>query len=385
MVGLTKPRKVRVLVAEDSAVIRNTIKRALDRHSEIEIVSLVVNGLLALEAFSKYKPDVVTLDIDMPEMDGISVLKELRKLDPKLPVIMLSNRIHIDDKIALSVLIAGANDYVGMPGISAGSVSALKVLEEQLVPKIIGLGRRQQTRATQGGVLRSHDAKIIGNVMSELPTQNVLFNDYSVASNSDPSMQLIRQPVKAVCMGVSTGGPMALMQIFSQFKVPLPVPIFIVQHMPPSFTKSLADRLDSASVMKVIEPCDGEFVSPGIAYLAPGGLHMTLKTKGTRTQILLKEDPPVNSCRPSVDVLFRSASEIYGKDLLAVILTGMGYDGLQGCEAIRKKFGQVIAQDEATSIVWGMPGAVVQNNLADKIIPVNLIANEIVFRTRKVS
>jgi two-component system chemotaxis response regulator CheB len=196
--------------------------------------------------------------------------------------------------------------------------------------------------------------------------------------------KVVAAPARAVCIGVSTGGPMALMQIFSHFKTPLPVPVFIVQHMPSNFTTSLAARLTASGVIKVVEPHEGEVAVAGVAYLAPGGLHMVLSKKGTRTHIHLTEDPPENSCRPAADVLFRSAAEVYGKDLLAVVLTGMGYDGMRGCQVVRAKHGQVIAQDEETSVIWGMPGAVVQNNLADMVLPIDKIADEIVFRTRKV-
>jgi len=195
---------------------------------------------------------------------------------------------------------------------------------------------------------------------------------------------VLAKPAEAVCIGVSTGGPEALMQVFSGFNAPISVPIFIVQHMPADFTALLAARLSSVGVMTVKEAEEGEVAEPGIAYIAPGGFHMTLSRPGTKTILHLNTEAPENSCRPAVDVLFRTAAQVYGSNLLAVILTGMGYDGLKGTETIKEKGGQLIAQDEATSVIWGMPGAVVQAGLADVVLPIDKIADEIIFRTRKV-
>jgi two-component system chemotaxis response regulator CheB len=177
---------------------------------------------------------------------------------------------------------------------------------------------------------------------------------------------------------------MALMELFGQLSQPLSVPVFIVQHMPPTFTTLLAARLTAAGIMDVREPVSGEEVKVGMAYMAPGGFHMALSRVGTKLLITLNTDPPENSCRPAVDVLFRSAADIYGKALLGVVLTGMGQDGLKGAEYIKARQGQIIAQDEATSVIWGMPMAVVKNNLADAVLPLGKIMDEIVFRSRKV-
>lgn len=383
MMSAAGTRKVRVVVAEDSAVMRKIITTAFDRHPEIDVIHVALNGLQAVDAVAKYKPDVVTLDIDMPEMDGISALKAIRKLDNKLPVIMFSSLTQEGEQMAATALTSGATDYVGKPSAAVGSVGAFKVLEEQLIPKIVGFGRRHQARnalATASSA-PSPEAK---QAIVEVSIPQSVAPASTGTSEARLSRNVIRSPVRAVCIAVSTGGPMALMQIFSQFKTPLPVPIFIVQHMPSNFTTSLAARLSGCGVMKVVEPLNGEIAVPGVAYLAPGGLHMALKKTGTKTHILLNEDPPENSCRPAADVLFRSAADVYGKDLLAVVLTGMGYDGLRGCEVIRARSGQVIAQDEETSVIWGMPGAVVQKDLADEVLPIDRIADEIVFRTRPV-
>jgi two-component system chemotaxis response regulator CheB len=383
-------RKVRVVVADDSAVMRKIIATALERHPEIEVVYVAVNGLQAVDAVSEFKPDVVTLDVEMPEMDGISAVKAIRKIDPKLPLIMFSSLTQQGTPMTTTALTAGATDYVGKPAISAGSVGVFKVLDEQLVPKVVGFGRRHQARVALGAV-----AGKASGIPADSATQSIAdptsssvapanMSDVRSLGTDRPGKKVLAAPARAVCIGVSTGGPMALMQIFSQFKMPLPVPVFIVQHMPSSFTTSLAARLTASGVMKVVEPHEGEVAVAGVAYLAPGGLHMVLSKKGTRTHIHLTEDAPENSCRPAADVLFRSAADVYGKDLLAVVLTGMGYDGMRGCQVVRAKHGQVLAQDEETSVIWGMPGAVVKNNLADLVLPIDKIADEIVFRTRKI-
>jgi two-component system chemotaxis response regulator CheB len=202
---------------------------------------------------------------------------------------------------------------------------------------------------------------------------------------SKVTSSVLAKPAEAVCIGVSTGGPEALMQVFGAFNAPLNVPVFIVQHMPADFTALLAARLSASGVMTVKEAEEGEIAQPGVVYIAPGGFHMTVTRPGTKTIIHLNTDPPENSCRPAVDVLFRAASQVYGGKLLAVMLTGMGYDGLKGSQLIKEKGGQVIAQDEASSVIWGMPGAVVQAGLADGVLPIDKIADEIIFRTRKVS
>jgi two-component system chemotaxis response regulator CheB len=376
--------KVRVLIADDSAVMRRIIASALQKDPAIEVVGFAANGLQAIEAIKTFSPDVLTLDIEMPVMDGLTALREIRKTNKYLPIIMFSSLTHKGAQAAVMALTAGASDYVGKPAASAGSIDgAFKVLETELIPKIIGLAKRVKSR--QAREINSPDAK------STRPALNPKINSElepirpkSIGINAGQSVIPIK-PVQAICIGVSTGGPMALMQVFSQISVPLIVPIFIVQHMPPSFTGLLAARLSAAGVMTVKEAEEGEIALGGTAYIAPGGFHVTLEKVGTKTIIHLNTEPPENSCRPAVDVLFRSAAEAYGGGVLAVILTGMGYDGLKGSQAIATKGGQIIAQDEATSVVWGMPGAVVQAGLANAVLPIEKISEEIVFRSRKIN
>lgn len=376
--------KVRVLIVDDSAVMRKIISSALQKDPAIEVVAFAANGLQAIEAVKTFSPDVMTLDIEMPEMDGLTALREIRKTNKYLPIIMFSSLTHQGAQAAVMALTAGASDYVGKPATSAGSVDgAFKVLETELIPKIIGLAKRVKSR--QAREASSSDGKSPSTV--PIPKVNSVAEPIKPKPIEVSPVQSVIpvKPVQAVCIGVSTGGPMALMQVFGQISTPLSVPIFIVQHMPPSFTTLLAARLSAAGEMTVKEAEEGEIAVPGTSYIAPGGFHMTLEKSGTKTIIHLNTEAPENSCRPAVDVLFRAAAEVYGGGVLAVMLTGMGYDGLKGCQVIVAKGGQIIAQDEASSVVWGMPGAVVQAGLANAVLPIEKMADEIVFRSRKIN
>ena len=374
--------KIKVLIVDDSAVMRKIISSALSKEPSIEILGYASNGVQAIESVRTLKPDVVTLDIEMPEMDGLTALKEIRKENKRLPIIMFSTLTHKGAQAAVMALTAGASDYVGKPTTSAGSIEgAFKVLENELIPKIIGLARRARLRKMPTEQKSSSRAEL-ATIRDKEPARSIPIS----SSLRAPSQQFVpNKPISAVCIGVSTGGPMALMQVFSQIQNPLPVPIFIVQHMPPTFTTLLAARLSTAGLTTVKEAKEGDIAEPGNAYIAPGGFHMTLASMGPQVVMHLNTDPPENSCRPAVDVLFRSASDVYGGHLLSVVLTGMGYDGLKGCQYIKSRGGQVIAQDEETSVVWGMPGAIAEHNLAEVLLPIDRIADEIIFRTRKIS
>jgi two-component system chemotaxis response regulator CheB len=382
--------KVRVLVVDDSAVMRKIIASALQKEPSIEIAGFAANGLQAIEAIKTCNPDVVTLDIEMPEMDGLTALREIRKENKYLPIIMFSSLTHKGAQAAVMALTAGASDYVGKPANATGGIDdAFKVLETELIPKIIGLAKRVKSRREREGLSASSPKPtppitlkppVIPRPITPVkPVTTPLASKISKATSG-----VLAKPAEAVCIGVSTGGPEALMQVFGAFNAPLSVPIFIVQHMPADFTALLAARLSATGVMTVKEAEEGEIAEPGVAYIAPGGLHMTISRPGTKTIIHLNTEAPENSCRPAVDVLFRTAAQVYGSSLLAVMLTGMGYDGLKGSQVIKEKGGQVIAQDEATSVIWGMPGAVVQAGLADGVLPIDKITDEIIFRTRKV-
>jgi two-component system chemotaxis response regulator CheB len=347
--------KIRVLIVDDSVVVRRMIANVLDRDPALEVVGTAPHGGIALQKIPQINPDVITLDVEMPEMDGITTLREIRKIYPKLRVIMFSTLTASGASATIEALSAGASDYVAKPA-NVGSVSeGLQRLENELIPKIKALFQE-----------------------SVFPVSNLpLRHAPSSAGAPLPAVRPAR-PVEIVCIGASTGGPNALTEVFRHFPGNFPSPIVIVQHMPALFTEFLAKGLTASSAVKFREGTEGEALQASCAYIAPGGKHMEVARAGGVNRIHLHEGPPENSCRPAVDVLFRSVVGVYGAATLGVILTGMGHDGLRGCELIREQGGVVLAQDEATSVVWGMPGVVCHAGLADKILPIHEVCAEIV-------
>lgn len=356
---IPSPPKIRVLVVDDSAVMRRVISTALAKDPQIEIAGTAHHGRAALEALAILRPDVMTLDVEMPEMDGLAALREVRKTHPRLPVIMFSSLTHRGAQATILALTAGASDYVGKPADLANLPEAFRCLELELLPKVKMFGEQVLSRRAAA-------------------LQPPAPGPASFAATG----RIRRGTMEAVCLGISTGGPMALVQLFAAWTEPLAVPVFIVQHMPPMFTSLLAQRLTSAGVMDVQEARDGDLVEAGRAYLAPGGRHLEVVRTNGVARLRVTDDPPENSCRPAVDVLFRSAAQVYGGGLLGVVLTGMGSDGLRGCLAIRERGGSILAQDEASSVVWGMPGAVVNAGLADAVLPLADLPAELLRVTR---
>jgi two-component system chemotaxis response regulator CheB len=349
--------KIRVLIVDDAVVIRRIVTDVLGADAEIEVAGTAANGKIALAKIPQINPDLVTLDVEMPEMDGITTVREIRKLYPRLPVIMFSTLTSRGAASAFDALAAGANDYVTKPANVGSVAAAMARIREELIPKIKGLC-----------------AKFVpSSAPSHLPA----------AGSSPAARPVIRGAparVEVVVIGVSTGGPNALAEVIPALPGDLPVPVLIVQHMPPVFTRVLAERLDQKSQLTVKEAEDGEVVSAGTVYIAPGDYHMTLERAMLQRKIRLNQGVPENSCRPAVDVLFRSAADTEGSATLGVILTGMGQDGLRGSQAIQEARGRIIAQDEATSVVWGMPGFIARAGLAEQLIPLNAIAAAITRR-----
>lgn len=347
----TAPRtvaKIRVLVVDDSAVIRRILVEALSGNPRIEVIGTAANGALAIERVKALKPDLVTLDIEMPEMDGLAALREIKKFDRKIRVIMCSTLTERGATVTMDALAIGADDYI--------TKSALSGLKAQLLAKV-----RQFFPD------------------SALPLSKCSFVPTPQASRpSAPAPRLVQRPAQAILIGVSTGGPNALAELIPALPADLPLPVLIVQHMPAMFTRLLAERLNSASKLNVVEASEGMNVEPGNVYIAPGDFHMTVQREVRGVAIKLNKDPMENSCRPAVDVLFRSAAAVYNGATVAVILTGMGQDGHKGVRQLRSMGSTVIAQDEASSVVWGMPGYVVRDGLADHVCPLHAIAPEIV-------
>lgn len=354
--------KTRVLIVDDAVVVRRIVSDVLTADPELEVVGTAANGKIGLAKIPQVNPDVITLDIEMPEMDGLETLVALRKLYPKLPVIMFSTLTARGASTTLDALARGANDYVTKPANVGSVAAAQQSLRDQLIPKI----------------------KALCGKMGRFAPSAASSNPMTARSVPAPRSGLVKaQPINVVAIGVSTGGPNALSEVLPAIPANFPVPIVIVQHMPPMFTKLLADRLNVTCAIKVSEGVVGDPLLPGYAYLAPGNFHMIVKRDLANLVLGLQQEPAENSCRPAVDVLFRSIVGIYGAGVLGVILTGMGQDGLRGCEMIRDAGGQVLAQDEKTSVVWGMPGLVANAGLADAVLPLNQIAAEIVRRVQK--
>ena len=338
--------RIRVLIVDDSLVIRHLIMEALGADPAIEIVGAEANGALALARIPELNPDVVTLDIEMPVMDGLETLRRIRKLHPKLRTIMFSTLTTRGAAVTLEALASGADDYVGKAANAGSLDKSLVSLRNDLIPKI------KQFFAVKE------------------PTRLPLVKTVQppAGAKSTPHAK-----AKVVVIGVSTGGPQALGQLIPQLPRTFSLPVVIVQHMPPMFTRLLAERLDSTSPLEVVEAQDGIEVRPGRVIVARGDHHLRFRRTGAAIAAGLDQEAAENSCRPSVDVMFRSAAEVYGASALAVMLTGMGSDGLKGTHALKNAGARSLVQDQATSVVWGMPGAVAEAGLADQVLPLNEI------------
>lgn len=343
--------RIRVLVVDDAVVMRRLISSLLEEEPDLEVAGVAAHGRLALAKIPQVNPDCVTLDVEMPEMDGLETIVEIRKQWPRLPVIMFSTLTEKGAVQTLEALARGATDYVTKPANVGSFNEAVDRLRQELIPKIrIHAGQKPPAARPVPG--------------PAFPAR--------VAARSES------RRIEAICIATSTGGPSALAQVVPAIPAGIGVPVLTVQHMPPLFTAMLAERLDLASGLKVHEGRHGETVEPGHMYIAPGGRHMEVRRKNGRVVVELTDAPPENSCRPAADVLFRSAAAAYGPAIVAAVLTGMGQDGLRGAECIAEAGGEVLAQDEATSVVWGMPGAVAHAGIAGQLLPIQEVAPALV-------
>jgi two-component system chemotaxis response regulator CheB len=343
--------KIRVMLVDDSVVVRRALANALEAEGDFVIAATAANGALALARLETLEVDAVVLDIEMPELDGIATLRRLRPKWPTLPVIMCSTLTERGAAVTIEALSAGATDYVTKPTAQASYATALAALREELSRKI-----RSVVRPHAAPVARP-SARPIGAPPPALAVPR--------SGHELPEVLVI---------GCSTGGPNALMDVWRGIPKSFPVPIVMVQHMPPIFTRMLGERLTALGGVPVSEGKEGELVVPGRAYIAPGGHHMEVVRGANGVAIHLHDGEPENSCRPAADVLFRSVAQAYGARALGVVLTGMGQDALLGSRAIVERGGSVIAQDEATSVVWGMPGFVARAGLAKEIVPLAEVA-----------
>ena len=348
---------IRILIVHDSALFRRVLSNLLAADPEIAVAGTAGNGIQALAQIADTKPDLVTLDIELRGMDGVETLVEIRKRYPKLPVIMFSTLTGRGAIATFDALERGASDYVTQSVRQTSELSPERMSAE--------LTRKIKSLCAARTPVPYFSLKLPLTTRSpNLPPASAL----------TPPRTLPR--VDVVAIGASTGGPNALSSLIAQLPSDFAVPILIVQHMPPLFTRMLAERLNILGRLKVREGTDGAILQPGEAWIAPGDQHMTVSRKGTEFAIGLNHGPQENSCRPAVDVLFRSVAQTYKANVLAIVLTGMGSDGTRGSAVIREAGGQVIVQDEASSVVWGMPGSVVAAQVADHIYPLDRIGLE---------
>lgn len=348
---------IRILVVDDSTVIRKVLCDSLSVDPAIEVAGTAANGHIALSKIGQLNPDLVTLDIEMPVMNGLETLAEIRKVHPRLPVIMFSTLTERGAASTLEALALGASDYVTKPSNTGSPVEAADRVRADLLPKIKALCGRREVASPK--------------IPAAVPPVRAI------------PRSVTAERVDVLAIGTSTGGPNALGVVIPSLPADLPVPVVIVQHMPPIFTRLLAERLSANSHIRVREAEAGKLLEPGTAWIAPGNYHLVVERQGPGFYIGLNQEPLENSCRPAVDVLFRSVARTYGAHTLAVVMTGMGADGLTGSRLIREQGSEVIVQDEATSVVWGMPGAVAASGEADGVYPLNLLGPEITRRILK--
>ncbi len=352
------PERIRVMVVDDSAVVRGLLVRALEQDPAIQVVASVGNGATALRAQKQHDVDVIVLDIEMPVMDGMTALPQLLKADPAVKVIMASTLTMHNAKISLEALAKGASDYIPKPG-SGVHLSTAEEFKRSLVEKIKALAAKRYS---------APPAKSATQPTAAQPARTAENIDLRPYGKSKPQV---------LAIGSSTGGPQALLKLFGSLKSSITLPIFITQHMPPNFTTILAQHLAKATGLVAAEGKDGETVEAGHIYVAPGDYHMRVVRDGTRVTIRLDKGEQVNYCRPAVDPMLDSLAQVYGPAVLTVILTGMGHDGRDGCRSIVRAGGSVIAQDEETSVVWGMPGAAAGAGVCSAVLPIERIPNEI--------
>ncbi len=352
--ALQAGERIRVLVVDDSVVIRRLVTHALEQEPGVEVVGSAANGSLALQRVPQLNPDVITLDIEMPEMDGLEALRRVRQSYPQVRVIMFSTLTERGAKVTLEALTLGADDYVTKASNEGSLDRSMARLREELIPKIKQFFRFPGASTAPAPAARQ-----------------------TLEPRASTELRSSKRRPEVVAIGISTGGPAALGEILPELPRDFPLPVLLVQHMPPLFTRLLAERLSANCALPVEEAVQGVAVEPGKILIAPGDFHMKVVPGGSGVRVCLDQSPPLNSCRPAVDALFASVGQVYGGAAIAAVLTGMGQDGLRGVEILKAQGASVVAQDEASSVVWGMPGAIVGAGLADRVLPLKQIVPEI--------
>lgn len=347
---MADPRKLRVMVVDDSALMRRMIPLILEKSPDIEVVATAVDGRFALSKAEKDRPDVITLDLDMPGMDGITALKHIVR-DFGIPVVVVSSMTTRGAELTMKAFELGAMDVVAKP-VNAISVN-IKEIAQELIEKVLAVGRSSTAKLrTEAPVEKLPEPKLVGCSRTKMAEQ-------------------------VIAIGISTGGPNALSYMLPQLPADLPSAVLVVQHMPAGFTGVFASRLNKACALEVREARDGDLVTPGRVLIAPGDSHMKIKKTAISTIVVLSSRPAVNGHRPSADVLFNSVAVEYGPNSVGVIMTGMGEDGAEGIGEIKRAGGRTLAQDESSSIVFGMPKAAIKRGYVDRVIPLDRMAGAI--------
>ncbi len=365
---------VKVMVVDDSAVIRGFLTRFIEEDTDIIVRSSAINGQMALDNMKHNTYDVIVLDIEMPVMDGLTALPKILKADPYVQVIIASTLSRENAAVTLKAFSMGAAECFAKP--TSGEMSGSTLFRDSLVEKVRELGmlaKRKRARATGQKAPKFSAGKSKFSEAAVKPAISLLSKPFKLKQN------VIKKRPAVIAVGSSTGGPQALLKFFADLGASKGVeqPIFITQHMPPTFTTILADHISKNSGLKCTEAQDGMAIEPRGIYLAQGGKHMVIKTINDKKVIKLDDGEPENFCKPAVDPMMRSIIEEYGDKVLGVIFTGMGADGRKSCEQLVEVGGNVIAQDEETSVVWGMPGAVAVAGICNSVLPLDKMAQEV--------
>ena len=361
--------KINVMIIDDSALMRNLIKTSLSNHDLINVVGTAINGRFGLKKINILKPDIIILDLEMPDMNGIEFLKERKNLGIKIPVIILSAHAQKGAKITFEALSLGASDFILKPSGYANDINKTK---DRLIEMILALGRPNFYKHDEAPVEipaeSQKEYQVFKVEIKERPPviQKIELKDYIQKIKKIPDIEII-------VIGISTGGPSALRNILPDFPSNFPIPIVIVQHMPAGFTAEFAKNLNNVCHLEVKEAEDNDVIKPSRILIAPGDKHIIFDKKKLGIVIKLDENPPVNGHRPSVDVLFQSTAEVYGENAIACIMTGMGKDGANNIGMILEKGGITIAQNQETSIVFGMPKIAIESGNIQIISPLTEI------------
>lgn len=408
--------RIRVLVVDDSVIARRFITTRLEKDPEIEVVGAASSGTAGLTHIRRDPPDVVVLDEEMPDLRGRDVLRVIRKEHPTVAVVMFSARVGQGTQARFEALLLGADDAVAKPTSAHGPVGDDHPTWTELLSKAKAAARRPTRGGVDVEVARKEPSTPASPAPPQTPSRRSSTRSGSSVESRDASRSRTRDAARrrtsssstqpsgrgnrrgatrrpsassgdrGVCViASSTGGPDALSVVFESLGSDFPLPILVAQHMPPHFTKLLADRIDGRSALSVAEAQGGEPIVAGTAYIAPGDHHLVVDSRRAGCVTALDLGPPENSCRPAADTLFRSAVEAYSGRIVACVISGMGHDGLAGAQLIHEAGGTVIAQDEETSVVWGMPGAVVDAGIADVVRPLSGLADELTRAARRVA